>query len=97
MRKFFAAQSGIILVLVYIQMYVQEGTYQVGLKTFGTFLVLISFTFAISVIITGIRRIINRKINFADNVIRLSIFILPIYYVIQLLGWMYDMGMLGGG
>ena len=97
MRKFFAAQSGIILILVYIQMYVQEGTYQVGFKTFETFLVLISFTFAISLILTVIRKLLNRKLNIADEVIRLSIFILPVYYVVQLLGWMADKGIIGGG
>ena len=97
MRKFFAAQSGIILILVYIQMYIQEGTYQVGMKTFESFLVLISFTFAISVIVTGVRKVMNRNINFADGVIKMSIFILPVYYVAQLIGWMYDKGIVGGG
>ena len=81
--------------LVYIQMYIQEGTYQVGFKTLESFLVLISFTFAISVIVTGVRKVINRQVNFADGVIRLSIFILPVYYVAQLVGWMFDKGIIG--
>lgn len=96
MRKFFAAQSGVILILVYIQMYVQEGTYQVGMKTLGSFLVLISLTFAIALIGTVVRKFIHRSLNFADSVIQLSIYILPVYYVAQLVGWMYDQGIIGG-
>ena len=96
MRKFFAAQSGVILILVYIQMYVQEGTYQVGMKTFGSFLVLISLTFAIALIGTVVRKFIYRSLNFADSVIQLSIYILPVYYVVQLVGWMYAKGIIGG-
>ena len=96
MRKFFAAQTGIILILLYIQMYVQEGTYQVAFQTFGSFLVLISLTFAIALVGSVIRKFIHRKINFADSVIQLSIYILPVYYVVQLVGWMYDKGIIGG-
>ena len=96
MRKFFAAQSGVILILVYIQMYVQEGTYQVGMKTFVSFLVLISLTFAIALVGTAVRKFIHRSLNFADSVIQLSIYILPVYYVAQLVGWMYDQGIIGG-
>jgi ABC-type polysaccharide/polyol phosphate export permease len=96
MRKFFAAQTGVILILVYIQMYVQEGTYHVAFKAFGSFLVLISLTFAIALIGSVIRKRINRNINFADSVIQLSIYILPVYYIAQLVGWMYDKGIIGG-
>jgi hypothetical protein len=96
MRKFFLAQSGIILVLVYIQMYVQEDSYQVGLKTLGTFLVLISLTFALAVAVTGIRKLINRNVNFPDGVIKLSIYIFPVYYIAQFVGWLYDQGIIGG-
>jgi len=97
MRKFFLAQSGVILVLVYIQMYVQEGTYQVAFKTLGSFIVLLSLTLAFSVIVTGVRRMMNRNVNFRDGVIKLSIFILPVYYVAQLVGWLYDHGFIGRG
>jgi hypothetical protein len=96
MRTFFLAQSGIILVLVYIQMYVQEGTYQVAFQTIGKFIVLISLTFAFSVIVTGVRKLMNRGVHFPDGVIKLSIFILPVYYVAQLVGWLYDHGFIGG-
>jgi hypothetical protein len=96
MRKFFLAQSAVVLILVYIQMYVQEGTYRVGFQTLGSFLVLISFTFGIAVIVTGIRKFMNRNVNFPDGVIRISIYVLPVYYVAQLLGWMHDMGFIGG-
>jgi len=97
MRKFFLAQSGVILILVYIQMYVQEASYQVGRQTLGSFIVLISLTFGISLIVTGVRKMINRNVNFPDGVIRLSIYILPVYYVAQLVGWLYDQGIIGGG
>jgi hypothetical protein len=96
MRKFFLAQSGIILLLVYIQMYVQEGTYQVAFKTLGSFIVLLSLTFAFSVAVTGIRKMINRKVNFPDGVIKLSIYIFPVYFVAQLVGWLYEQGIIGG-
>lgn len=96
MRKFFLVQSGVILLLIYIQMYVQEGSYQVAFKTLGSFIVLISLTFALAVFVTFIRKIVNRSINFADEVVRLSIFILPIYYVAQLVGWLYEQGYIGG-
>ena len=96
MRKFFLAQSGVILILVYIQMYVQEGTYQVAFPTLGSFIVLISLTFAFSVIVTGVRKMINRSVNFPDGVIKLSIYILPVYYIAQLVGWLYDHGFIGG-
>jgi hypothetical protein len=96
MRKFFLAQSGIILLLVYIQMYVQEGSYKVGFKTMGTFIVLISLTFAISVTVTSVRKLINRNVNFPDGVTKLSIYIFPVYYVAQLVGWLYDQGIIGG-
>ena len=97
MRKFFLAQSGVILALIYIQMYVQEGSYKVAFPTLGSFIVLISLTFALSVIVTGLRKMMNRNVNFPDGVIKLSIFILPIYYVAQLMGWLYDHGFIGGG
>jgi len=96
MRKFFLAQSGVILLLIYIQKYVQEGSYQVAFKAFGSFIVLISLTFAISVSVTGVRKMINRSVNFPDGVIKLSIYILPVYYVVQLVGWLYDHGFIGG-
>jgi len=96
MRKFFLAQSGVILVLIYIQKYVQEGSYQVAFQAFGSFIVLVSLTFALAVIVTGIRKMINRSVNFPDGVIKLSIFILPIYYVAQFVGWLYDQGIIGG-
>lgn len=90
MRKFFLIQSGVILVLIYIQKYIQEGHYEVAFDTLGSMIVLISLTFALSVIVTAIRKLINRNVNFPDGVIRLSIFILPVYYVAQLVGWLYD-------
>jgi hypothetical protein len=96
MRKFFLAQSAVILVLVYIQMYVQEGRYDVAFETMGTFIVLLSLTFAISVVVTGVRKLINRGVNFPDGVTKLSIYILPFYYVVQLIGWLYDQGIIGG-
>lgn len=96
MQKFFLAQSAIVLLLVYIQMYVQEGTFQVGYKTFESFIVIFSFSLAISVILAGIRKVINRTTNFPENVIKFSIFILPVYYVMQLLGWLHDTGIVGG-
>jgi hypothetical protein len=96
MRKFFLAQSGVILVLIYIQKYVQEGSYQVAFQAFGSFIVLISLTFALSIVVTGLRKMINRSVNFPDGVIKLSIFILPVYYVAQLVGWLYDQGIIGG-
>jgi hypothetical protein len=95
MRKFFLAQSGVILLLIYIQMYVQEGQYNVAFQTLGSFIVLISLTFAISVSVTGVRKLINRSLNFPDGVIKLSIYILPVYYVVQLMGWLYDHGFIG--
>ena len=97
MRKFFLLQSAFILVLLYIQMYVQEGHHQVAFETLGIFLVLISLTFGISVIVTGFRKLVNRGVNFHDGVMKLSIFILPVYYVAQLVGWLYDKGFIGGG
>ena len=97
MRKFFLIQNGVILLLLYIQMYVQEGSYKVGFQTLGSFIVLLSLTFGISVIVTGIRKLINRNINFRDGVIKLSIYIFPLYYVAQLVGWLYDQGIIGGG
>ncbi len=97
MRKFFLAQSGVILLLIYIQMYVQEGTYQVAFQTLGSFLVLISLTFAFSVVVTGARKMTNRSVNFPDGVIKLSIYILPLYYVAQLVGWLFDKGFIGRG
>jgi hypothetical protein len=97
MRKFFLAQSGVILLLIYIQLYVQERNYNVAIQAIGSFIVLISLTFAIAVIVTGLRKMINRSINFPDGVIKLSIFILPVYYVAQLVGWLYDHGFIGGG
>lgn len=97
MRIYFLVQSGIILVLVYIQMYVQEGHYQVAFPAFGSFLVLLSLTFAIALIVAAVRRRINRNVNFRDEVVRLSIYILPVYYIVQLVGWMYEQGMIGGG
>jgi len=96
MRKLFLAQNGIILVLVYIQMYVQEGTYQVAFQAFGKFIVLISLTLAISVIVTGLRKMMNRSVDFAAGVTRLAVFILPVYYIAQLVGWLYDNGIVGG-
>jgi len=33
---------------------------------------------------------------YPDGVIKLSIFIFPIYYVAQLMGWLYDQGIIGG-
>ena len=95
MRKFFLIQNGVILLLIYIQMYVQEGQYNVAFKTLGSFIVLISLTFAISVAVNGVRKLINRSVNFPDGVIRLSISILPVYYVVQLMGWLYDHGFIG--
>ena len=95
MRIFFLIQSGIILLLVYVQMYVQEGHYQVAFKSFGSFIVLLSLTFAIALIVTSVRKIMNRSINFQNEVVRLSIFILPVYYVVQLVGWMYEQGIIG--
>ena len=97
MRKFFLAQSGVILILVYIQMYVQEGTYQVAVQTLGKFIVLLSLTFAFSVAVTGIRKMINRNVNFPDGVIKLSIYIFPVYFVAQFVGWLYEQGIIGGG
>ncbi|MCJ7500119.1 hypothetical protein MUP29_07660 [bacterium] len=96
MRKFFLAQSGVILILVYIQMYVQEGTYQVAFQTLGSFIVLLSLTFAFSVAVTGIRKLINRNVNFPDGVIKLSIYIFPVYFVAQFVGWLYEQGIIGG-
>lgn len=96
MRTFFLAQSGIILVLVYIQMYVQEGHFQVAFQTFGSFIILLSLTLAIALIVAGVRRLINRNVNFRDEVVRLSIYILPVYYIAQLVGWMYEQGIIGG-
>ena len=96
MRKFFLAQSGVILILVYIQMYVQEGTYQVAVQTLGKFIVLLSLTFAFSVAVTGIRKMINRNVNFRDGVIKLSIYIFPVYFVAQFVGWLYEQGIIGG-
>ncbi len=96
MRKFFLAQSGVILILVYIQMYVQEGTYQVAFQTLGSFIVLLSLTFAFSVAVTGIRKMINRNVNFPDGVIKLSIYIFPVYFVAQFVGWLYEQGIIGG-
>ena len=96
MRKFFLAQSGVILILVYIQMYVQEGTYQVAFQTLGSFIVLLSLTFAFSVAVTGIRKLINRSVNFPDGVIKLSIYIFPVYFVAQFVGWLYEQGIIGG-
>jgi hypothetical protein len=97
MRTLFLIQSGIILFLIYVQMYVQEGTYevQVAFKAIGNFIVLLSLTFAIALIVTCVRKVVNRNIKFRDGVIRLSIFILPVYYVVQLIGWMYDQGIIG--
>ena len=97
MRKFFLIQTGVILLLIYIQMYVQEGSYEVGFKTLGSFIVLLSLTFALSLTVTGIRKLINRNVNFRDGVIKLSIFILPVYYVAQLIGWLNEQGIIGGG
>jgi hypothetical protein len=77
-------------------MYVQEGHLQVALESFGSFIVLLSLTLALALLVAGVRKFMNRNINFRDEVIRLSIFILPIYYVIQLIGWMYDQGIIGG-
>ena len=96
MRKFFLAQSGVILILIYILMYVQEDSYQVGRQTLGTFIVLLSLTFAISLIVTGVRKMINRSVNFPDGVIKLSIYVLPMYYVAQFVGWLYEQGIVGG-
>ena len=96
MRKFFLVQTGVILLLVYIQMYVQEGTYQVGFQTLGSFIVLLSLTFAFAVLVTGVRKLRKRSINFPDGVIRLSIFILPLYYIAQLVGWLHEQGFIGG-
>ena len=96
MRKFFLAQSGVILILVYIQMYVQEGTYQVAVQTLGKFIVLLSLTFAFSVAVTGIRKMINRNVNFPDGVIKLSIYIFPVYFVAQFVGWLYEQGIIWG-
>ena len=96
MRKFFLAQSGVILILVYIQMYVQEGTYQVAVQTLGKFIVLLSLTFAFSVAVTGIRKMINRNVNFPDGVIKLSIYIFPVYFVAQFVGWLYEQGIIVG-
>jgi hypothetical protein len=95
MRKFFLAQSGVILILVYIQMYVQEGTFQVAFKTLGSFIVLLSLTFAFSMAVTGVRKMINRNVNFRDGVIKLSIYIFPVYFVAQFVGWLYDQGIIG--
>lgn len=96
MRKFFLAQSCIILLLIYIQKYVQEGRYDVAVDTIGIFIVLIALTFALAVIVTGFRKLMDRRVNFADGVIKLSIYVLPIYYFAQLIGWLYDQGMIGG-
>ena len=96
MRKFFLAQSGVILILVYIQMYVQEGTYKVAFQTLGSFIVLLSLTFAFSVAVTGIRKMINRNVNFPDGVIKLSIYIFPVYFVAQFVGWLYEQGIIVG-
>jgi hypothetical protein len=96
MRKFFLFQSGVILVLIYIQKYVQEGTTAVGFQTLGAFIVLLSLTLALSVLVMGVRKLLNRRINFADGVLKISIFVLPIYYVAQLVGWLYDQGIIGG-
>lgn len=97
MRKFFLAQSGIILLLIYVQMYVQEGSYQVAFQALGSFVVLLSLTFALAIVVTGVRKLFNRTVNFPEGILKLSVFILPVYYVAQLVGWLYDQGIIGGG
>lgn len=91
MKKFFLIQCGIIIVFLLIQMYVQyghEGGFEVVFKTIENFAMLFSLTLILAAIVTGFRRLLNRNVNLAEGILRLCIFVLPFYYVVQLLGWL---------
>ena len=96
MGKFFMIQSGVILVLLYVQAYVKEGSHAVGFKTLGSFSILLALTLVLSLILAFVRKMIQSQLEFRKEMIRFAIYILPIYYVFQLLGWLTEQGYIGG-
>lgn len=97
MRKLFLIQSIAIFLLLYIQMAFQEGHYDVLYKTGASFVILLASSIAVSAIVTGVRKLFSRRLNFQDSTVRTSIYVFSIYYVIQLLGWLKNEGIIGGG
>ncbi len=97
MKKLFLVQSIAVFILLFIQMWVQEGHYDVLYKTVGSFAILLASSIAVAAIVTAIRKIFSRGLNFQESIIRTSIYVLPIYYVVQLLGWLHSEGIIGGG
>ncbi len=96
MRKFFMFQSGVILVLLYVQAYLKEGSHAVGFKTLGSFSILLALTLVLSLFLALVRKMFRRQLDFNREVLRFAIYILPIYYVFQLLGWLTEQGYIGG-
>jgi len=97
MKNLFLMQSIAVFVLLYFQMSFQEGHYDVLYKTGSSFVILLASSIAVAAMVTGIRKIFSRGLNFQESTIRTSILVLAIYYVIQLLGWFKNEGIIGGG
>ncbi len=97
MRKFFIGQCMVVFALLYIQMAVQEGHFDVFRETLGSFAILLASAILLSMILVGIRRFFNRTIDLRPAVMRTSIYIFSIYYIMQLLGWLSKQGYVGGG
>jgi len=97
MNKLFLTQSIAIFLLLYLQISVQEGHYDVLYKTASGFVILLASSIAVGAIVTAVRKIFSRGLNFQESTMRTSIVVFAIYYVIQLLGWMQNEGIIGGG
>jgi hypothetical protein len=97
MKKLFLMQSVAIFLLLFLQMSFQEGNYDVLYKTASSFAILLASSIAVGAIVTGVRKLFSRGLNFQESTFRTSIYVFAIYYVIQLLGWLKKEGMMGGG
>lgn len=97
MKKLFLVQSIAVFILLFIQISYQEGHYDVLYKTVGSLAILLASSIVVAVIVTAVRIIFSRGLNFRESIIRTSIYVLPIYYVIQLLGWLHSEGIIGSG
>ncbi|UCF31851.1 MAG: hypothetical protein JSV26_05465 [bacterium] len=97
MKKLFLYQSTAVFVLLYIQMAVQEGDLNVLLLTIQNFSVILALSILVSVFVTGIRRLFSRTLDVKDAVLRTSVYVLPIYYVMQLLGWLINQDIIDPG
>lgn len=97
MKRVFIMQSMVIYVLVSIQMFIQEGHFNVFQKTILGYASIFLSSVLISLIVTAVRKGIFRDLDFRESILRTSIYFFPIFYVLQLLGWLYNQGYIGEG